>query len=101
MPSIYLSLILMVLAGPIYALLRALSLVLPLYMVLLVVGIVNLIFLLKGSQCSPIDEVFSLVALVIGTICMILGFAFAPLPVQLAGAIAALFVINRTRLIEG
>ena len=98
MPPLYLGLLLVLLAGPFYVILHAVSLVVPLYLLLLVVGVACLFFVFGIATRSPLDEVFSLVALLVGIACAVIGFAQAPLAVQLLGAIALLVSQQRYRI---
>ncbi|MDX2216427.1 MAG: hypothetical protein SFY66_24395 [Oculatellaceae cyanobacterium bins.114] len=78
----------LILAVPVYAVLYATSLLIPLYLILLVIGIAGLSLFLQRSRGFWLEEVFSLMTLIIGTACFFIGFAIAPLFVQLIGAIA-------------
>jgi hypothetical protein len=95
MPPLYLCFILALLAGPVYVILHAITLVIPLYLLLLFAGIVSLWFPVWMTRNSKVDEVFSLVALMVGIACCVVGFAMSPLYLQILAAIALLILSRR------
>lgn len=88
MLPVYVFLAILMLAVPVYAILYAASLFIPLYVILLVIGVAGVMMFLRRAQGFWLEEVFSLMTLLLGTVCFFIGFAIAPLLVQVIGAIA-------------
>lgn len=84
---------LLILAAPIYAVLHALTFALPLYLLLLSVGIGLLSVVLQADL--KLEEAFLVSAIFIGGCCTIAGLAIAPLLVQAIAAIALFTVWGR------
>ncbi|HEY9665039.1 MAG TPA: hypothetical protein V6C65_41895 [Allocoleopsis sp.] len=81
-------------ACPVFVVLHAISLVVPVYALLLAVGLGMLYLRLRPARGLLFEEVFGLLAVLIGAACSIVGFALSPLPVQLLATIA-LVVFSR------
>ncbi|MBD2465418.1 hypothetical protein H6G89_30895 [Oscillatoria sp. FACHB-1407] len=84
----------LILAVPVYAVLYATSLFIPMYLILLTIGIAGLSLFLQRSKGFWLEEVFSLMTLIVGTACFFIGFAIAPLFVQIIGAMAIFAVFQ-------
>jgi len=87
--------VLLALFCPIYVVLHAVLLIVPLYLLLLVIGIGLLWLLIRSSEGLLLEEVFSLSLILIAVVCSIAGLALAPLPIQLFAAIALLLLGRR------
>lgn len=91
-------LMMLLLACPVYVVLHAISLIVPLYLLLLTIGL-GMLYLLMGQPGSMrFEEVFSLLAVLIGIACAIAGFAMAPLLVQVLGTIALVVLSRRYQI---
>jgi hypothetical protein len=91
----HLFLILLILACPAFVVLHAISLIVPLYVLLLSVGLGMLYLRLRPGRGLVFEEVFGLLVILIGAACSIIGFALSPLPVQLLATIALVILSGR------
>jgi uncharacterized membrane protein len=93
----YWLLVLFVLAGPVYAVLHAVSLVVPFYLVLLTIGLGTLFGLLRRSERPQfeLEEIFTLLTVLLSVASAIVGFALAPLPIQIVVTIALIALWER------
>lgn len=95
MPSAHLFFVVLVLTCPVFAALHAMSLVVPVYLILLATGAGLLYLLINLSEGLLFEEVISLVTMFGGFACLVAGFALAPLPIQLLATIALCFFGKR------
>jgi hypothetical protein len=87
MRPVYVFLATLLLAAPVYAVLYAASLSIPLYLILLGIGIAGMLLFLQRSKGFWLEEVFSLMSLLVGSTCFFTGFAIAPWFVQVGVAL--------------
>ncbi|MDX2098675.1 MAG: hypothetical protein SFW36_12940 [Leptolyngbyaceae cyanobacterium bins.59] len=94
MGSAYLFVLTLILGSPLYILIRAICLVLPGYVVLLGVGFVGMGLFWWNPRNLFSDSIIGLLPFLLGGVVSLLGFAFAPLWVQL-GITAGLLGLQR------